>query len=292
MKKEIMKLLKEFRGYLPVSQKDFLSLNGKMEELCIYLQEYGDEAKKAHEKLSAVIIDSQTIQKENCEKVEKCTRILNRNNKYTRKGKNIDIEKQMWELAAYQTAQYVINHMAKCPAFDSPEALREQAVLSSGEGLYLEFGVFSGKTINQIANLKPKETIYGFDSFQGLPETWRTGFEQNKFAVSNLPEVRENVFLIPGWFDETLPSFVEAHTEPCAFIHMDCDLYSSTCSVLHTLKAHIVPGTIILFDEYFNYPSWKQHEYKAFQEFIRSSNLSYEYIGYVKNYEQVAIKIV
>ena len=50
-----------------------------------------------------------------------------------------------------------------------------------------------------------------------------------------------------------------------SFLHIDSDLYSSARTVLFLLHEQIVSGTIIEFDEYFNYPNWKQHEYKAFQ---------------------------
>jgi hypothetical protein len=45
----------------------------------------------------------------------------------------------------------------------------------------------------------------------------------------------------------------------------------------------------IVFDEFFNYPGWKYGEYKAF---IESKNVEYEYIGYCKYDEQVAVKIL
>jgi hypothetical protein len=50
-----------------------------------------------------------------------------------------------------------------------------------------------------------------------------------------------------------------------------------------------VPGTIIVFDEYFNYPNWEEHEYKAFQEFIGESGLGYRYLGFAR--QQVAVRI-
>ena len=62
---------------------------------------------------------------------------------------------------------------------------------------------------------------------------------------------------------------------PVAFIHVDCDLYSSTKTIFSLLSDRIVPGTIILFDEYFNYPNWQQHEYKALQEFVDTKNIKY-----------------
>ena len=48
-------------------------------------------------------------------------------------------------------------------------------------GHILEFGVFSGGTINYLAKKMPTKIIYGFDSFQGLPENWRDGFPVGKF---------------------------------------------------------------------------------------------------------------
>jgi len=46
------------------------------------------------------------------------------------------------------------------------------------------------------------------------------------------------------------------------------------------LADRIVPGTIILFDEYFNYPNWERHEFKAFQEFVTDRAASYPYLGF------------
>ena len=40
----------------------------------------------------------------------------------------------------------------------------------------------------------------------------------------------------------------------------------------------MVMGSIIVFNEYFNYPNWKQHEYKAFQEFVQQHDVQYEYL--------------
>jgi hypothetical protein len=50
-----------------------------------------------------------------------------------------------------------------------------------------------------------------------------------------------------------------------------------------------VPGTVILFDEYFNFPNWEQHEYKAFQEFVASHGVTYTYLGFAR--QQVAVRV-
>lgn len=73
-------------------------------------------------------------------------------------------------------------------------------------------------------------------------------------------------------------------------MHIDCDLYNSTKTIFDNLAPRIKSGTIIVFDEYFNYPNWQQHEYKAFQEFVEDNNIKYEYIAI--GYGQAAVKIL
>jgi hypothetical protein len=157
--------------------------------------------------------------------------------------------------------------------------------------LVCEFGVYSGNTINHISSLTSR-TVYGFDSFEGLPERWRDGFGKGHFEVTSLPKVRPNVSLIKGWFSNTLPEFIKEHDESVGFLHVDCDLYSSTKTIFEFLESRIHPGCIIVFDEYFNYPDWENGEYRAFQEFIARTGLKYEYIGYNRRHEQVAVKII
>jgi predicted O-methyltransferase YrrM len=159
------------------------------------------------------------------------------------------------------------------------------------EGMICEFGVAAGKSVNYISTQLPNRKIYGFDSFEGLPESWRDGTPKGTFRVQKLPKVAANVELIQGWFDQTLPEFLAQHPEPVALLHIDCDLYSSTKTVFNLLKERIRPGTVIVFDEYFNYPGWKKHEFLAFQEFITEHNLAFEYIGYNRYGTQAAVVI-
>ena len=158
------------------------------------------------------------------------------------------------------------------------------------DGFYLEFGVRSGSTINHIARRNQRRTVHGFDSFEGLPEPW-TGYSMDAGAFSGegIPTVASNVELHVGWFDDTLPGFVERHDGPLALAHIDSDIYSSCKTVLDNLAPRIVPGSVIVFNEYFNYPNWKQHEYRAFQEFCEAHQVEYEYLCWAL-YE-VAVKI-
>lgn len=155
--------------------------------------------------------------------------------------------------------------------------------------LFLEFGVFEGSTINFCSSLIPEAKFYGFDSFEGLPETSGVWVKGEFDVKEKLPKVNDNISLIKGYFNETLPKFLEEHKEKAAFIHIDCDLYSSTKTVFDNIYDRIVPNTVIQFDEYYNYPGWRNHEFKAFQEFCKKYSVEYEYIGI--SHMQVAVVI-
>ena len=192
--------------------------------------------------------------------------------------------------AGFSTAKFIIENMPSAPVFpNTQEHLRHALSIANVDGLVLEFGVFQARTINMIAEMY-SGPIYGFDSFEGLPENWRTGYAQGAFAMPALPKVKENVTLIKGWFENSLPNFLATHPGNCKLLHVDCDLYSSTCTVLELLEDRIVPGTVIVFDEYFNYPGWEQGEHKAFTEFLKRKQCSFEYISYTVR-EQMAVKI-
>ena len=50
-----------------------------------------------------------------------------------------------------------------------------------------------------------------------------------------------------------------------------------------------MPGTVILFDEYFNFPNWERHEFKAFQEFVENYGIKYTYLAFAR--QQVAVRV-
>lgn len=147
--------------------------------------------------------------------------------------------------------------------------------------LWLEFGVASGNTINYISRFTT-DKVYGFDSFEGLPEKWRDGYDVGAFSRNgSLPSVNSNVELIKGWFNETLPSFIQTHNKKVSFIHMDADLYSSTKYILDVLRDYLDPYCIIVFDELVNYPGFDGDtgELKAFYEFVTENDVDYKWIG-------------
>lgn len=204
-----------------------------------------------------------------------------------------DIQSELYRQATEETAAYVKEHMLGATCFDSRFELLEAALQQAKvQGLYLEFGVFNGRSINFIAQHVPGQTVHGFDSLEGLPEDWFPGRGKGEFSMhGELPGVQANVQLHVGWFDQTLPKFAEDHAGPIAFMNIDCDIYASTKVIFDVLGDRVVPGTVIRFDEYFNYPGWQEHEYKAFQEFVEARKLAYRYIGYSRRDYSVAVII-
>jgi len=108
-----------------------------------------------------------------------------------------------------------------------------------------------------------------------------------------MPPVLHNVTLVKGMFHETLPQFKTQvlKSDPIAFLHVDCDIYASTKDIFDQLADHIVSGTVIVFDEFSNYPGAEEHEFKAFHEFLERTGKGAVYIAYNQYFEQAVAQI-
>lgn len=160
------------------------------------------------------------------------------------------------------------------------------------EGLVLEFGVRFGNTIRQIAELVgPRQVVHGFDSFEGLPEAWHKEAKGSYSTKGEIPDVPKHVRLHQGWFENALPTFLEQHPGNVRFINIDCDIYSSTKTVLDLLAPRIAPGAVIVFDEYIGNEQWREDEFKAFQEAVVRYGWEYEYLCFSLFTKQVAVRI-
>ena len=157
--------------------------------------------------------------------------------------------------------------------------------------LCLEFGVFNGMTINMISKYCDK--VYGFDSFEGLPDDWNGVCKKEHFQVKGLPKVDKNTDLIKGWFNDTLDVFLNKNPSIIIdMIHIDCDLYSSTRDVFNILLKHnkMKKGLIIVFDELINYNKFYEGEIKALYELNVNNNINFEWLhthGNVINYKDI-----
>ena len=194
--------------------------------------------------------------------------------------------------ALQRTVDYVEREMPEALGLDSQRDAIDYALQAVAvDGHYMEFGVFTGGTIRYIARCIGNKTIYGFDSFEGSPEAW-SGYNLGAKTFDTkgrLPRVPKSVLLHRGLFDASLPKWLADNPGPVAFIHVDCNIYSSTKTILDLLAPRLSSGSVILFDEYFNFPNWEQHEFKAFQEFVAAHRAKCTYLAFAR--QQVAVRI-
>jgi predicted O-methyltransferase YrrM len=201
------------------------------------------------------------------------------------------LRNELQRRATIAAADFVTTRMPDALHFSNKFDLLTYAVQQAPPGLALEFGVFKGTTINHLARAAPKRHFFGFDSFEGLPEHW-TGARYSPVNFDRRgkkPRVPANVSLIKGWFDATLPAFLAREMGRIGFIHIDCDIYASTKTVLELTVPRLRPGALIVFDEFFNYKGYELHEYKAFFEVTERFDLACRFIGYAG--QQVAVVV-
>ena len=174
------------------------------------------------------------------------------------------------------------------PTVTTLQLALKQATL---DGLVLEFGVRYGTTLQLIAAAS-HQAVHGFDSFQGLPENWHDEPAGSYSTHGVQPQAGENAVLHAGWFEDTLPGFVADHPGFVRFLHVDCDLYSSAATIFRHLGPRIQAGSIIVFDDYFLNPHWREDEFKAFQEAVAEYGWQYEYIAFSLFAKQAAVRIL
>lgn len=173
-----------------------------------------------------------------------------------------------------------------------PQVLERALEAATMPGLVLECGVYFGRSLDIIAR-QAGQAVHGFDSFQGLPEAWKTGEGAGSYSTAGrLPRVAGNVSLHPGWFEQSLPPFLDAHPGPVRLLHIDCDIYSSTRSVLDALGDRLQPGSVLVFDDLLGYPGYQAHELRAFEEFVAQTGARWELLTACLMGREVAIRIV
>lgn len=160
-------------------------------------------------------------------------------------------------------------------------------------GIIVEFGVFEGQWIEQLAEAQELTSmhrdIWGFDSFEGLPDTtehdlecWSEGqysadYEGVKKRLKC--EQRPYIHLVKGWFSESFKQPEVQSIEQIAFARVDCDLYEPAVECLEYLENRLVDGAILVFDDW----TWNldKGETKAFREWVeKGCGLQFEFLCY------------
>lgn len=190
------------------------------------------------------------------------------------------------------------SRLAHCPAFDTRLSMYDyinRELVRNEPMQYLEFGVYKGETIKYFAgiNRHPNSRFVGFDTFTGLPEDWISSIRKVKrstFDMGGEPPHSddERISFVKGLFQDMLPGFLATY-KPTGqlIIHNDSDLYSSTLYVLTYANDIIVPGTIIIFDEFYGV----LHEFRALEDYCASYRRKYEVVAAAEHAAMVALRM-
>ncbi len=159
-------------------------------------------------------------------------------------------------------------------------------------GAVVECGVFKGASLIRFAQFRDMlESVYsrkiiGFDMFGQFPRGGAQ--EDDKFIadfeaqagdgipIAELYSVLDkkgicNVELVKGDITKTIPDYVEEHKElKIALLHVDVDVYLPTKASLECLYDHVVPGGLVVFDDY----GTVHGETKAVDEFFYGRNIN------------------
>ena len=144
------------------------------------------------------------------------------------------------------------------------QCLKMLAQLKDLPGDVAELGVSTGTTTFPLADLMmkitPDKKLYACDTYSGLPydEIIHNGHEMkqgeynggNSFKHTMLVHPRENIVIIEGLVEETLPRYLE-ETKFC-FVWVDMDLYRPTSFAYDFLKNRMIVGGVIGFHDYKN----------------------------------------
>ena len=154
--------------------------------------------------------------------------------------------------------------------------LLRQTLLLGIEGDVVELGCYRGltaalirETLNRFGSRK---ALHVYDSFEGLPDKSdhdlvdsdaqmrRCDYLDNKRLgagwFASPQEALEKTFqerglelpvIHKGWFSETLPGQLP---EKISFAHLDGDFYDSTLQGLEAVYPRLVPGGVIVIDDY------------------------------------------
>lgn len=198
-----------------------------------------------------------------------------------------------------QLKEWLLPELEKVKSLGNKKEFRVAICNYVGTGDWVEFGVREGDSAKIFLKygVKNGANLYLFDSWEGLPEDWTGHYDKNglikKGAMKcDIPVFNDNrVKIVKGWFDDTLPNWVANYNKPLALIHIDSDIYSSAVTILNNIKPLISDETIIVFDEFAGYAAFRDHEYKAFLEFIDKNEMKYKYVARSKTMAQVALKV-
>jgi Macrocin-O-methyltransferase (TylF) len=148
--------------------------------------------------------------------------------------------------------------------------------------------------------------IHGFDTFTGLPQAWGNEPAGSYSTGGIVPNLEGKVYFHKGLFHDTIQPFLQQADKALAattgaeggggaaflaYANIDCDLYSSTLDILESMHGRIIPGTILIFDEYICHSTWRQDEFRAWRECCKRFGWKYEYLAFSLITKQVVVRV-
>jgi len=146
---------------------------------------------------------------------------------------------------------------------------------------FLEFGVSVGTSMRFFVESfnNPDSLFFGFDSFEGLPESWDVEFKEiSKGAFSTQgspPKINDDrVTFTKGLYQNVLPdSLPRLENYSVVFVHLDVDLYSSNLFLLTCLWHNIR-------EYYFIMDDFMQDDIIALHDFSRAFPIELHWIAH------------
>jgi O-methyltransferase len=140
-------------------------------------------------------------------------------------------------------------------------------------GAVVECGVWRGGMMAALAETLregSRREFVLFDSFQGLPpagdldgdaaRAWQadpTAPDHHDNCRASVHEARASMEMagvegrfVEGWFDDTVPAYARDERPEIALLRLDADWYDSTLVCLRHLFPLVVPGGVVILDDY------------------------------------------
>jgi len=174
---------------------------------------------------------------------------------------------QQWN---YENGFYLTSHITRLPKMLAHYELYKSIINLPGH--IVECGVFKGAslirfcTFREIMESPYSRKIIGFDAFGKFPDqdnindqTFAKRFEDDAGEGISIDELNkvfsykgfENYELVKGNIVDTIPEYISNHPElKIALLHIDCDVYSPSVTILNYLFDKVVNNGLVVFDDF------------------------------------------
>ena len=196
----------------------------------------------------------------------------------------------------YENGFYITSEPARIGKFISQYELYRSIINLPGQ--IVECGVFKGASFIRLAAFREilegqaSRKLVGFDAFGKFPlpegetdQKFVQDFESSAGEGISEEELESvlrykqvsNYALVAVNILETLPEYCHAHPElKIALLHIDVDVYDATLCILENLFGRIVPGGVLMLDDYATIDG----ETRAVDAFITGTDYKIEKLPY------------